>query len=115
MKIIQISVFWKNDQPDGLDFTFGPPSFSPEDLAMMFDEKAVKNYMKNSDLALGTGIVKTMFGQLEVIAKAQRQSQEVSVKQALLAALNITWLVSRGFMPNDEHNGIMYVSQEQTQ
>lgn len=107
--MIQASFFWKNDQPGGIGFTFGPPTFTPKELEIMFEGDVVKNFMKNSDEALGTNIVYTMLSQLEAVGRARRLGDPIPSKMLLLAALNIIWLSSRGFIPNDEFNGPQFV------
>lgn len=107
-KIIQASFFWKNDKPGGLGFSFGPPSFKPEELTEMFSGAQLAKYRADSDMALGSGVVNDYFAQLEAIAN----DKAVSIKHAYLAALNIIWLTERGFLPNDEFNGPQYVWAE---
>jgi len=104
-KLIQASFFWKNDQPGGLGFTFGPPSFSSGELTSIFTGEAIKDYMRSSDEELGSGIVESYLVQLEYIAGLARPS----IQQALLAAMNIVWLTERGFIPNNEFNGPQFV------
>lgn len=103
-KIIQASFFWKNDQPGGLGFTLGPPSFTPEELTAMFDEHTVKQYFIDSDHAMGSCVVQGYLSQLEAIAQDAKKGR-ATMQQAILAALNIMWLANRGFIPNDEFNG----------
>lgn len=105
-KIHQASFFWKNDQPGGLGFTLGPPSFSPDELTDMFTGRGVKRYFADSDMALGTGVAQTYLAQLEEIAKVK---ETATMQQVLLAALNIMWLADRGFIPNDEFNGPQFL------
>lgn len=104
-KLVQASFFWKNDKKGGLGFTFGPPSFSSEDLTEMFTGQAIKDYMRESDLALGTDLVKSYLAQLKYVA----QLRSPSLTHATLAAMNIIWLAERGFIPNDEFNGPQFV------
>ena len=100
------SFFWKNDQPGGLGFTLGPPSFSPEQLEAMFTGDVVKQYIADSDAALGSHVVKDYLDQLNVIArKPFKTSADI-----ITAALNITWLCERGFIPNDEFNGPQFIA-----
>lgn len=106
----QASFFWKNNQPGGIAITFGPPSFTPAELQIMFEGEVVKRFMHDSDATLGTNIVHTMLGQLTAIGHAHRLGDVIQPKLLLLAALNIIWLSSRGFIPNDEFNGPHFVS-----
>ena len=108
-KIIQASFFWKNDQPDGLGFTLGPSSFSPDELTEMFTGDQIAKYMADSDKALGTGVVKTYFAQLEAIVPRKATA---TLPEVVLSALNIMWLVERGFIPNDEFNGYQFAVVE---
>ena len=114
MNILQVSFFWRNDQPGGIGVTFGPPNFSPEDLERMFDGEVSKYFAKNSDLALGSNIVGFMFNQLSSIGERIARHEPVSQRLAVLAALNIQWLTSRGFIPQDEFNGVQFVHQTRT-
>jgi hypothetical protein len=107
--IIQASFYWKNNEPGGLGFTFGPPAFEPNEVQAMFFGPDAKKYMLDSDNALGSNIVQTYLDQLATIGKMKSQGRPVSLKQALLAALNIMWLSERGFIPNDEFNGTQYI------
>ena len=106
----QASFFWKNNEPGGIGITFGPPSFTPAELQIMFEGDLVKRFMRDSDGALGTDIVHKMLGQLNPIGQAHRHGDVIRPKLLLLAALNIIWLSSRGFIPNDEFNGPQFVS-----
>ena len=110
MTIFQASFFWQNDKPQGLGFTFGPSGFTPEELTELFETgPVVKQYMRDSDNALGSNIVGDYLAQLQSIAQAKQQGQAITLQEALLAALNILWLSSRGFIPNDEFNGVQFV------
>ena len=109
MKIIQASFFWRNDQPGGLGFTFGAPSFTPENLTAMFKGEHISQYMRESDGALGTDVVNHYIIQLSEIALMKAKGQIISEQQAILAALNIMWLSQRGFIPDDEFNGTQFI------
>lgn len=104
-RVIQASFFWKNDQPGGLGFTLGPPGFSSDELTGMFSGEVAKYYMRESDKALGTNIVAEYLAQLQHIAAIASPT----IDQVVLAALNILWLSSRGFIPNDEFNGPQFL------
>lgn len=104
MRIIQASFFWKNDRPGGLGFTLGPPGFSSEELTEMFTGETIKQYMRDSDGALGTHLVETYLAQLGAIAAASKMAP-MPMQHVILAAYNIMWLAERGFIPNDEFNG----------
>lgn len=108
MRIRQASFFWKNDAPDGLGLTLGPPAFSPDELTRMFDEAIVGQYFRDSDTHLGTDLVTTYLTQLAGIANEAKRGA-VSIPQVILAALNIMYLADRGFIPTDEFNGPMFV------
>jgi hypothetical protein len=108
MRIISASFFWRNDQPDGLGLTFGPEGFSSEELTNMFAGETVRMYMRDSDANLGTKLVETYLAQLGAFA-AESKRRPLPMHKALLAAFNITWLAERGFIPNDEFNGPMFV------
>ena len=105
------SFFWRNDQPDGLGVTFGPAGFSPEELTTLFAGDVVKKYFRDSDAHLGTSIVSDYLNQLAGIAVEARKGP-LPMHLALMAALNIIWLAERGFIPNDEFNGPMFVQSE---
>ena len=109
MSLMQASFFWKNNQPDGIGFSFGPPTFSTKELEMIFEGETLKTFIRKSDESLGHGIVETMINQLEAVATMRRLGDTVSPRLAVLAALNIIWLSSRGFIPNDEFNGSQFV------
>ena len=111
MRIISASFFWRNDQPDGLGVTFGPEGFSPEELASLFRGETVRQYFRDSDAHLGTRIVEDYLRQLASIAQAARRGP-LPMHLALMAALNIMWLAERGFIPNDEFNGPMFVQAD---
>jgi hypothetical protein len=104
-KLVQASFFWKNDKPGGIGLTFGPPGFTSDELTFMFTGPRVAEYMRDSDKELGTRVVQDYLGQLSAIAAMPRPS----LKFSYLAALNIMWLTERGFIPNDEYNGPLYV------
>jgi hypothetical protein len=114
MTILQASFFWRNDKPGGIGVTFGPPSFSPEELARMFDGEVSKDFTKHSDLALGSNIVQDMLTQLTAIGERIARNEPMSPRLAVLAALNIQWLTSRGFIPQDEFNGVQFVTHTRT-
>jgi hypothetical protein len=107
-RLIQASFFWKNDQPGGLGFTLGPPSFSPAELEAMFADHLVRDYFLRSDGALGTSVVQGYLSQLEAIAYAAKYGK-ATMQEAVLAALNILWLSERGFIPKDEFNGAQFL------
>lgn len=108
MRIISVSFFWRNDALDGLGFTLGPPGFSPEELTEMFTGEVVSNYFLHSDAALGSNIVEHYLAQLAEIATASK-TRPAPLSDVILAGLNIQWLAERGFIPNDEFNGPMFV------
>lgn len=108
MKIVSASFFWRNDQPDGLGVTFGPDGFSPEELETLFAGDTVKRYFIDSDKCLGTRIVEDYLRQLSGIA-FEAKLGPLPMAKALIAALNIMWLAERGFIPNDNFNGPMFV------
>ena len=110
-KFLQASFFWQNDKPDGVGFSFGPPDYSPTDLAVMFEGENLARYMRDSDLALGTNIVNTYIAQLSALAQRRQANEPIEQHEAILAALNIMWLVERGFIPNDEFNGVQFVTE----
>ena len=111
MKIISASFFFRNDQPDGLGVSFRPPDFTPEELTILFAGDTVKQYFIDSDKALGSSIVDDYLHQLSGIAVEARRGP-LSMSKALMAALNIYWLAERGFIPNDEWNGPLFVQAE---
>lgn len=108
-QIIQASFYWRNDKPGGIGFTFGPPSFTPKVLTEMFepDNENIRGFFRESDKALGSQVVKDYLAQLEAIG--QMKGRGVPIPQAIMAALNIMWLSSRGFIPNDEFNGVQFI------
>ncbi len=110
MRIISASFFWRNNHPNGLGVTFGPEGFSPEELTLLFTGEVVKKYMRDSDGHLGTDIVSDYLRQLRGIA-AEARIAPLPMAKALMAALNIMWLAERGFIPNDEFNGPMFVTE----
>jgi hypothetical protein len=111
VRIISASFFWRNDRPDGLGLTFRPPGFTPEEITSMFSGDTVRDYFRDSDSMLGTAIVETYLAQLEGLA-AEAKKAPLSLQQALLACLNIMYLADRGFIPNDEFNGPMFVMEK---
>lgn len=111
MRIIQASFFWKNDEPDGLGLTFGPDGFSPEELTNMFAGETAQMYMRDSDANLGTKLVETYLSQLAMFALEAKQ-HPLPLHEAILAAFNIMYLSERGFIPNDEFNGPMFVQSD---
>jgi len=108
VRIVSASFFWRNDQPDGLGVTFGPEGFSPEELTIMFSGETVRRYFADSDKALGSSVVDDYLKQLQGIAIAAKV-RPLPMHLAVMAALNIMWLAERGFIPNDEFNGPMFV------
>jgi hypothetical protein len=109
MKIIQASFFWKNDKPGGIGLTFGAPDFSPEEIQDMFAGQVLKTYLRESDKALGTNLVEEYLGQLQAIGERKERGEVIPVELGILAALNIIWLVDRGFIPRDEFNGYQII------
>lgn len=77
----------------------------------MFKGPNVAEYFKASDEALGSGIVVTYFEQLQALA-AEAKRHPLPLEKAILAALNIMWLTERGFLANDEFNGMLFVEAE---
>jgi hypothetical protein len=107
--IVSASFLWKNNEPGGLGFTFAPPGFTPKELTEMFSKEHLDEYKRKSDLALGTNVVKDYLAQLEALGEMKQLGRPISLQLAIMAALNIIWLVDRGFIPNDEFNGVQYV------
>lgn len=110
-RLLQASFFWRNDQPGGIGLTFRPPGFTPEELADMFAGQTVKDYFRDSDANLGTSLVETYLTQLAWLAEEAKKGP-LPLPRAILVALNIMWLAERGFIPNDEFNGPMFVWSE---
>lgn len=109
-KILSLSVFWRNDAPDGIGITYAPPGFSSEELDELFRSgQIVKQFFIDSDQALGTDIVATYLAQLGAIGRDKAAGKNTPEQQIILATLNILWLTSRGFIPNDEFNGVQWV------
>ena len=111
MRIVQASFFWKNDKQDGLGFTLRGPEFTPENLTMMFSGENVSRYFRQSDAELGSGVVACYLAQLEDIAEETRV-RTPQLRTVVLAALNIMYLAERGFIPNDEFNGPLFVYEK---
>ena len=111
MRLVQASFFWRNDHPDGLGVTFKAPEFTSTDLEVLFRGDTVKQYFIDSDKHLGTRIVDDYLAQLRGIAEEAKR-RPLPIAKALIAALNIMWLAERGFIPNDEFNGPMFVQAE---
>lgn len=114
MAILRASFFWRNDKPGGIGVTFGPPAFSPEDLSRMFEGEVSKGFTKSADLALSSNVVGDMLAQLGAVGERIARNETVSPRLAVLAALNIQWLTSRGFIAQDEFNGVQFVTQTKT-
>ena len=112
MTITQATFFWKNDQPGGIGITFGSPTFTSSELQTMFHGPAAKKYMRDSDDALGSNIVNDMLGQLSAIGESKMRGNSITSRQAIFAALNIMWLSSRGFIPDDEFNGTQFLNYQ---
>jgi len=110
MKIIQASFFYKNDRPDGVGVTFAAPSFTPDELTEMFAGETARQYMRDSDTALGTNLVETYFAQLDALA-LEAKAGPLPLAKALLVAMNIMYLSDRGLLANDEFNGPMFVTR----
>jgi hypothetical protein len=110
VSIIQASFFYKNNIPGGIGITFGPPGFTSADLEVMFNGEVSKKFMRDSDEHLGSNIVGFMISQLDSIGEAKQRGDPITSRTAVMAALNIMWLSSRGFIPNDEFNGVQFVS-----
>lgn len=108
--IIQASFFWRNDVLGGLGFSFGPPSFTSNQLQEMFTGDILKQYLRDSNAALGTRVVSDYLAQLASIGAAKERGQEISLEESILASLNIIWLVERGIIPNDEFNGYQFIT-----
>lgn len=89
--------------------SFGPPMFTPEMIHETFFGEVAQEYMRNSDAAMGSGIIKEYMNQLAAIGQMRTKNQSISIQNAVLAALNIKWLLTRGLMPNDDFNGIQYI------
>lgn len=110
MSPLQASFFWQNDRPGGIGITFGPPTFQPHELEMMFEGAISKKFIQDSDAALGSNIVNTMLLQLSAISARKGRNEPITSRLAILAALNIMWLSSRGFIPQDEFNGVQLIN-----
>lgn len=108
MKIISASFFWRNDEPGGLGFTLRSPAFAPEELTNAFSDEAVAEYFRDSDAALGSNVVATYLDQLADLGRKARKDP-LRLQECILAALNIMWLTERGFIPQDEFNGPLFV------
>lgn len=106
-KIVQASFFWRNDCPDGLGFTLQEPAFSSDWLTQTFTGSIIKKFLKDSDESLGTKVVSHYLDQLQSIARESAVGH-LNEEKVLLAALNILWLTERGFIPNDEYNGVQF-------
>ena len=109
--IIQASFFWKNNEPGGFGITFTPEYMDPSEMTRVFQGPVIKEYFRKSDEQLGTNIVKTMLSQLAGISAKRQTEKMIRIQDAMLAALNIAWLSSRGFIPQDNYNGTQYVYQ----
>jgi hypothetical protein len=107
--IIQASFYWKNNEPGGLGFSFGIPDYTPKDLREMFFGQVAKDYMRDSDNALGSGIVQDYLAQLGALGEMKQLGRPITMRLCILAALNIMWLSERGFIPQDEFNGTQYI------
>lgn len=107
--MIQASFFWKNNEPGGIGITFGPPSFTTAELQMMFTGPVAKKFMADSDNAMGSSIVGDMMSHLAGIGQMKQRSEPISSRMLILAALNILWLSKRGFIANDEFNGVQFI------
>lgn len=111
MTILQASFFWEADKPHGVGFTFGPPGFPADDLTTLFKGKPMVTFMKESDRALGSGVVKNYYSQIYGMAAAKQQGDKLPIQAAVMVALNIIWLVRWGFMVNDKFNGYQFVEE----
>jgi hypothetical protein len=111
--IVQASFYWRSNKPDGFGFTFAAPDFTPKQIQEIFFGAEAKRYMRNTDDALGSGIVNEYLQQLDVLGKMRMQQRHVPLQLAIMAALNIIWLTERGFLPQDEYNGFQFIGAMQ--
>lgn len=109
MQILQASFFFRNDKPNGIGFTLGPPDYTPASLHELLYGETTKQYMRDSDQALGTSIIQLYFSQLEALGKTLRKTGSLSPQEVFLAVFNILWLQERRFLVNDEFNGYQIV------
>lgn len=106
MRILRASFFWQNDAPSGLGLTLGGPEFTTEELTEIVD--TVRQYFRDCDAHLDADLIETYLAQLaEVAAEAARG--QISPQNTILAAFNIMYLADRGFMPNNEFNGPLFL------
>ena len=111
MQLTQASFFWKNNEPGGIGFSFNIRNgFSPEMLSETFFGPTWKNYARSTAESLGTGNVNDYFQQLNALSQARTQNKPIPVEQAVIGALNIYWLTSWGFLPNNEFNGYQFMA-----
>lgn len=103
MRILQISVFYRNNVPSGFGYSFDyqPPTLNhiwetitTQGDAMWADEPGDK-----------TALVELLTQQLEAIAAKPERSR--SFADVLLALMNVYVLEKAGVLHSDEYNGIV--------
>jgi hypothetical protein len=108
MKILQISVFYKNDSPLGFGFTL-TEDFG--DLNLIYDatvESYETEYRQAVHRSSTQALIADMFRQLDTIGRLKL----TGIEAVSIALGNIYILEKYGYLKSDEFNGILTVRQQ---
>jgi hypothetical protein len=101
MRILQISVFFRNDQPNGFGYTFDLPNL--DDVWNTVKTNYDLMWADEPDPKLE--LIEHLTAQLEEICRRPAPSR--TLQDAILALGNVYLLTTKGIMPSDEFNGIL--------
>lgn len=109
----QVSVFYKNDQPNGIGFTltdaFGPLENVIDTLEQHY-EQMYREAVQQSELQ---ALIKDLFDQLDYFSRPE-QKKNLQLKDMLIVIGNVMLLQKYGFIKPDEFNGMQYAYVETT-
>lgn len=105
-KLIQLSAFWKNDQPGGIALTltqeFGDLDFAFNTIRTNYEEMYAHAVLTRSVEVL----IQDMLSQLELFAA--RKVENMDMEAAFLTIGNVYLLEKLRRIPTDEFNGLMF-------
>ena len=111
-KLQAISVFYRNDQPNGIGLTltdaFGPLERVIDTLADHY-ELMYREAVQRSELRQ---LIKDLFGQLDHFSSPENKNR-LKLKDILLVIGNVILLEKYGFIKADEFNGMQYCYTEE--
>lgn len=100
-KLMQIAVFWRNDEPDGLGLEVADERF----LSVV--APVIDRYLHEGSADITSDM---MLDQL--VALGRKKASGLTFEEQIVAILNIAALEHRGVIPTNQFNGISYVFAE---